>query len=119
MFPGEERPQIRLALSTTVRAIIAQRLIPDVSGKVRPACEIMYANAIVRKLIAEEDIEKLNTAIETGGEDGMMSFNQALYRLVQDGHIDQDTALRFATNPEALHMNLRGIFLDTSSRIVG
>lgn len=119
MFPGEERPQIRLALSTTVRAIIAQRLIPDVSGKVRPACEIMYANAIVRKLIAKEDIEKLNTAIETGGEDGMMSFNQALYRLVQDGHIDQDTALRFATNPEALHMNLRGIFLDTSSRIVG
>lgn len=119
MFSAEERPQIRLALSHTLRGMICQRLVPSVDGRVRPACEILANNALVRKLIQEESTQKLFTAIETGKEDGMISFNQSLYQMVKEGVVDQDTAMRFASNPEALHMNLRGIFLDSGSRIVG
>jgi len=119
MFHSDERTQIRLAMSQTLQAIVCQRLVPDMNNRVRPACEILRNTPIVKKLLVDEDIEKLNIAIETGKEDGMMSFNQALYNLVKEGHVSQEVALRFASNPESLHMNLRGIFLDNSSRIVG
>lgn len=119
MFSPDERPQIRLAISQTLQAIICQRLVPSVNGRVRPACEILRTNALVRKLILQESVDKLSVAIETGKEEGMMSFNQALYQMVKDGTVDQETAMRFASNPEALHMNLRGIFLDAGHRIVG
>jgi Tfp pilus assembly pilus retraction ATPase PilT len=119
MFSPEERPQVRLAVSQTLHALICQRLVPGINGKVRPACEILRTNALVRKLILEESPDKLMIAIETGKEEGMQSFNQALYNMVKEGVVDQEVALRFASNPEALRMNLRGIFLDSGSRIVG
>ncbi len=119
MFPAEERVQWRLALANTLRAVICQRLVPDVYGKSRPAVEIMINTPIVKKLIMDENLERLNTAIETGGEDGMMTFNQALFKMTKDNHITQETALLYASNPEALKMNFKGIFLDSSKRIVG
>lgn len=119
MFPAEERMQWRLALANTLKAVICQRLVPDAYGKSRPAIEIMINTPIVKKLIIEENIERLNTAIETGGEDGMVTFNQSLYKLAQDKIITEETALMHASNPEALKMNFKGIFLDTSKRIIG
>lgn len=117
------RPPISTSRSVNRRftgwKVICQRLIPSLNGRVRPACEILRTNALVKKLIIEESVEKLATAIETSKEEGMMSFNQALYQMVKDGVVDQETAMRFASNPEALHMNLRGIFLDAGHRIVG
>ncbi len=118
LFDSEERPQIRLAISQTLQAIVTQRLVPGLNGRVRPACEILRTNALVRKLIQEESPEKLFTAMEGGKEEGMQTFNQALYNMIKAGVIDQETGLRFASNPEALRMNLRGIFLDSGSRIV-
>ena len=44
-----------------------------------PAQEIMINTGTVRKLIEENRLEKLPAAIETGGEDGMLDFNQALF----------------------------------------
>jgi len=119
MFPSSERSQIRLALAQTLRAMICQRLVPALNGKVRPACEILRTNAVVRKLIIEEKPEKLQIAIEGGEEEGMISFNQSLYKMVKAEVIDPETALEHASNPEALQMNLRGIFLDSGRRIVG
>jgi twitching motility protein PilT len=119
LFPAEERATMRLVLASTIRAVICQRLVPDVHGKVRPALEIMLNTPIVRKLITEENVEALSTAIETGGEDGMVSFNQSLYNLFKAGLVDQETALMYASNPETLRMNFKGIFLDNSRRIIG
>ena len=56
--------------------------------------------------------------IETGGEDGMQTFNQAVYKLIKSGLITEAYGMRYATNPEALRMNLRGIFLDEGKRIL-
>lgn len=74
---------------------------------------------MVGEIRDRNSVETAITAAETGKEEGMMSFNQALYQMVKDGIVDQETAMRFASNPEALHMNLRGIFLDAGHRIVG
>jgi twitching motility protein PilT len=119
MFPSSERDQVRLALSQNLKAIICQRLVPDKEGKARPACEILRNNALVRKLILQEDPEKLYTAIEGGGEEGMISFNKSLYNLVKEGVVEEQVAMQYASNPDALKMNLKGIFLDSGKRIVG
>jgi len=119
MFPSTERGQIRLALSQNLQAIICQRLIPDKEGKSRPACEILRANSLVRKLILKEEPEKLQTALEGGESEGMITFNKSLYHLVKEGHVEEKVALQHASNPEALQMNLKGIFLDSGKKIIG
>jgi twitching motility protein PilT len=118
MFPSNDRQQIRLALSQTLKSIICQRLIPGKDGKVIPACEILRSNSLVRKLIVEEKPEKIQIVIEGGEEEGMISFNQSLYKMVKAGKVEAEVAMEYASNPEALQMNLKGIFLDSGKRIV-
>ena len=117
-FPADEGDQIRRQLAINLRAIICQRLVPAVSGGVVPAVEILINTPIVRKFIEENRLDKLSAAIETGGEDGMQSFNQALLKLAKAKLITEAEALSKATNPDALKMNLRGIFLDENRRIL-
>ena len=50
--------------------------------------------------------------------DGMIAFNQALYNLVKAGRVSETEALAKATNPQALEMNFKGIFLDEGRRII-
>src|SRR5271157_2982750 len=66
----------------------------------------------------EVGLDTLATAIETGTEDGMINFNQALYNLVKQGQVSERKALSKATNPQALEMNFKGIFLDEGHRIL-
>lgn len=49
----------------------------------------------------------------------MQTFNQSIYNLINDGFITESDGMYNATNPEALRMNLQGIFLDESRRILG
>ena len=79
----------------------------------------MINTPVVRKLLEEDKLDKLSGAIEAGANDGMMSFNQCLLKLVNDSVITEETALDNATNPEQLQMNLKGIFLTTGSAILG
>ncbi len=117
-FPAHERDQIRRQLAANLQAVICQRLVPAVAGGVVPAVEIMINTPTVRKLIEENRVDKLSAAIETGTEDGMQTFNQSLYKLVKAKMITEENALLRATNPDALKMNFRGIFLDESRRIL-
>ncbi|MBM3859648.1 MAG: PilT/PilU family type 4a pilus ATPase [Verrucomicrobia bacterium] len=117
-FPAQERDQIRRQMALNLRAVICQRLVPAIAGGAVPAVEIMINTPIVRKLIEEDSLDKLFAAIETGSEDGMQTFNQSLYKLVKTKKITEENALLKASNPDALRMNFRGIFLDESRRIL-
>ena len=117
-FPAHERDQMRRQISATLQAVVCQRLVPATAGGVVPAVEIMLNSSTVRKLIEENRLDKLSAAIETGTDQGMQTFNQALYKLVKAKLITEEEALAKASNPEALKMNFRGIFLDESRRIL-
>ena len=94
--------------------------MPRAVGKgVIPGLEVMVNNAIVKKLLEEDKIGSLEQAIEGGESDGMMTFNQCLLKLCNEGLITEEVALERATNPEALKMNLKGIFLNTSGGLIG
>jgi twitching motility protein PilT len=118
-FKADEREQIRRQLTGCMQAVICQRMVSTVNGSVTPALEILINTPTVRKLIEENRLDKLPAAIETGNEDGMLNFNQSLFQLVKEGRVTQQEALAKATNPQALEMNFRGIFLDEGRRILG
>ncbi|HAR66306.1 MAG TPA: twitching motility protein [Lentisphaeria bacterium] len=119
-YPNEERREILMALANNLRAIVCQRLMPRAIGKgVVPALEVMINTGLIKKLLEEDRVNTLMQAIEASAGDGMMSFNQCLMGLVDEGKITEEVALSAATNPEALKMNLRGIFLGNDSVIIG
>ena len=117
-FKADEREQIRRQLAGTLQAVVCQRMVNTVAGGMTPALEIMINTATVKKLIEENRLDKLGAAIETGNDDGMINFNQALFQLVKDGKVSEQEALGKASNPQALEMNFRGIFLDEGKRIL-
>jgi twitching motility protein PilT len=118
-FRAEEREQIRRQLAGCFQGVVCQRMVTSVSGGMTPALEIMINTPTVKKLIEDNRLDKLSAAIETGTEDGMLSFNQSLFQLVKEGKISQKEALSKASNPQALEMNFKGIFLDEGRRILG
>ena len=117
-FKADEREQIRRQLAGTLQAVICQRMVNTVANSMTPALEIMINTATVKKLMEENRLDKLPAAIETGMDDGMINFNQALFQLVKDGKVTEKEALAKATNPQALEMNFKGIFLDEGRRIL-
>ena len=117
-FKPDERDQVRRQLAATLRAVVCQRMVNKISGGLTPALEIMINTPTVRKLIEENRLEKLAAAIEVGVDDGMQTFNQALFNLVKQGIVSEKEALAKATNPQALEMNFKGIFLDEARRIL-
>jgi twitching motility protein PilT len=117
-FKAEEREQIRRQIAGTLRGVVCQRMITGVDGKLVPAFEILLNTPLVRKMIEENRVDKLPAAIETGTDDGMISFNQSLFNLVKAGRVTEKEALSKASNPQALEMNFKGIFLDEGRRII-
>jgi twitching motility protein PilT len=117
-FQADEREQVRRQLAGTLQAVICQRMVNTIAGHMTPALEIMINTATVKKLIEENRLDKLQAAIETGTDDGMLNFNQALFQLVKDGKVTEAEAMTKATNPQALEMNFKGIFLDEGRRIL-
>jgi twitching motility protein PilT len=117
-FKADEREQIRRQLAGTMQAVVCQRMVATLAGGMTPALEIMINTPTVKKLIEENRLDKLAAAIETGTDDGMLNFNQALFNLVKQGKVSEQEALSKASNPQALEMNFKGIFLDEGRRIL-
>ena len=117
-FKAEEREQIRRQLAGTLQAVVCQRMVNTIAGGMTPALEIMINTATVKKMIEENRLDKLPAAIETGNDDGMLNFNQALFQLVKEGKVNEQEALSKASNAQALEMNFKGIFLDEGRRIL-
>jgi twitching motility protein PilT len=117
-FPANEWDQIRLNIATNLQAVVCQRLLKGAQGGVIPAVEILINTPTVRKLLEKNKLDILPAAIETGTDDGMQTFNQSIYKLIKAGMITQEEGMMYASNPQALRMNLQGIFLDESRRIL-
>lgn len=94
-----------------MRAIVAQKLLPTIREDVKrvPIVEIMTFNPTVRKLVLEEEDEKLAAAIRIGREEGMQRFNDCLQGFIEDEMISRATAFEVSPNVEELKMALKGI----------
>jgi twitching motility protein PilT len=111
LFPQAMHTALRTSMAFNMKAIVAQRLLPSILPGVSrvPAVEILTFNSTVRKLLLDEEDQKLSDAIRIGAEEGMQDFTMALKDLVESQKIERATAMEFAPNPEALKMALKGI----------
>ena len=111
LFPQTMHAAIRSALGFNMRGIVAQKLLPSCLPGVQrvPTCEIMTFNPTVRKLVLEEEDEKLGDAIRMCALEGMQDFTMSLKGLVQAKKIERAVAFEVAPNVEALKMALKGI----------
>lgn len=113
-FPPEQQIQARRQIAGTLRGFICQKLLPALEGGGRvPSNEVLNADATIKNLILEGQFEKIQNLLEGTGDSATFSFNRDLYRLIKAGKISKADGLRFSPNPQALEMNLKGIFIRT------
>ena len=101
-FPASQQRQIRIQLSMVLQAIVSQQLVPTVDGGTAPAFEIMITNTAIRNLIREEKTHQLDSAIASGGAEGMRTMDQSLFDLVKSGRVAKEMALQYSIHQEAL-----------------
>jgi twitching motility protein PilT len=111
-FPPHQHQEIRYLLGATLVAVVAQRLIPLKEGKGRvPAVEVMLVTSSIREYIIDPEKTPLITqAIREGvSSHGMQSFDQSLMKLLSDGKISMEEALKSSSNPHEFSLRLKGI----------
>lgn len=108
VFPEHQQGQVRMQLSSTLSAVISQRLIPAIgSGRVA-AMEILLGTNAVKTSIREGKSHLINNVIQTSGDLGMRSLEQDLANLVNTGKVDLKTAQEYCLNPNDLLRLVKG-----------
>lgn len=111
-FPPHQHQEIRYLLAATLQSVIAQRLIPLKEHKGRtPAVEVMIVTSTIREYIIDPEKTPLITqAIREGvSSHGMQSFDQSLMKLLVEGMITMEEALKNSSNPHEFSLRLKGI----------
>lgn len=108
-FPSTQQAQIRVQLSSVLRTVVSQQLLPDVHGGMIPACEIMHTNSAIRSLIRENKNHQIDNAIAAASKEGMVTMDRAIAALYREGMITRETALEFSDHPEQLQRSLGGL----------
>ncbi|CAL61496.1 Pilus retraction protein PilT [Herminiimonas arsenicoxydans] len=101
-YPIENRQSLLTDLSSTLRAVVSQRLIGAINGDRRAAVEIMLNTRHVAELIEQGEITQIKEAIEKSMSPGSQTFEQALMQLIRDGVVTQDEALAHADSASNL-----------------
>ena len=105
-FPEERHKQLLLDLSLNMRGIISQRLIPTVDGKRAAAIEILLGTPRAADLINKGDVSSLKELMEKSVEQGMQTFDYALFKLYKEGKITLDEALKNADSKNNLRLKI-------------
>lgn len=107
LYPEYARRQILTDLAVNLRAIIAQRLVPNLQAKLVAAVEILLNTPHMADLIRKGDLDNIREGLEQSVESGMQSFDTALFRLYREGVIDLETALGYADSRANLESKIR------------
>jgi twitching motility protein PilT len=96
-FPAEEQPLVRQQLSTVLKAVVTQQLIPtsDQVGRI-PAFEILINNAAIAANIRDNKLSAVASYMQTGKKEGMVLMDDYLASLVRAQRVDSDIAVTFA-----------------------
>lgn len=109
VFPAHQQEQIKVQLSNTIEAVVAQQLIPRVGGGRFAAIEIMIATAAIRNLIREGKTFQIYSCIETGAQHGMCAMDSMLAKAHKDGIISYDDAISRSIDKDNFLRLLNGI----------
>jgi twitching motility protein PilU len=106
-FPEERRPQLLNDLGNNLKAFVSQRLVRTRTGQRRAAVEVMLGSPTVADLIRSNQFSELKGIMEKSVEQGMQTFDYALYALVVEGVIEEEEALKHADSVNNLRLKLK------------
>ncbi len=106
-FPDERRPQLLHDLGNNLKAFVSQRLVRSRSGQRRAAVEVMLGTPTIADLIRRNELDELKGIMEKSAEQGMQTFDGALFGLVVEGAIDEEEALKHADSVNNLRLRLK------------
>ena len=112
-FPPERHRQIYLQLSLNLKAIVSQRLMKTIDGGRAAAIEILLGSSRIRELIKKGEVDSIKEAMNQGSNDGMQTFDNALFDLCLQGKISVVEALQNADNVTDLKLKFK---LEASKR---
>ncbi len=106
-FPEEKREQLLMDLSLNLKAIISQRLVRKEGGGRTAAIEILLNSPLISDLIFKGDVHEIKNVMARSNEQGMITFDQALFKLFEDGLINFDEAIRNADSQNELRLKVK------------
>lgn len=105
-FPAAQQSQVAIQLSMVLQAVVSQRLLPTVDGRMVPAFEIMVLTPAIRNIIRERKTHQIDGMIYSSLNENMIAMDTSIFKLYKQGIIDKHTALSNASNPEMLGKKL-------------
>ena len=101
VFPAGEQEGIRNVLGETIRAVVAQQLLPKNGGGRVAALEILFASPAIGNMVREGKTSQITSAIQTGIREGMIDMDSSIKKLFEDGKISAQAAYDKAIDKEA------------------
>lgn len=102
LFPQDTRRAVLADMAMSLRAVISQRLVPNVHGTLVPAVEVLLNTTLISELIKNDELDQIRDAIDQSVSFGSQTFEQALYKLYKNGEITKEEALRNADSASNL-----------------
>jgi twitching motility protein PilT len=106
VFPAWRQDQIRVQLSASLAAVVAQRLVPKIGGGMVATFEVLIATSASRNMIREGKSNQLRNIMSTSAGDGMQTLEMSLADLIRTGTITYEDALTITTYPKELAREL-------------
>jgi twitching motility protein PilU len=106
MFPSDMRDQLLMDLSLNLKAVISQRLVPAMDGKLACAVEVMMNSPYIAELLREGSFNEIKEIMEKGDTVGMQTFDQSLYNLYKADKITIKSALAYADSSTNLEWKI-------------
>lgn len=108
LYSADEQPAMRTAIAESLVCIIAQGLCRTTDGKRAAFHDILINTETIKDYIHRGKYEDMAEIMKDGEYDGMITANQSLFNLYQEGRITEETALEMSAVPNELAMMLRG-----------
>jgi len=101
-FPATQQAQIRIQLASSLKGIVSQRLLPQISGGRVPGVEVLLGNSAVLSNIREGKTHLIDSIIQTSQEEGMITLESSLASLILSGSISLEVARSYSLRPNEL-----------------
>ena len=106
-FPESAHKNVLMNLALNLRAVVSLRLVKGVDERRLPATEVLINTPMIRDLLRRGQVHEIKAAMEGSLEEGMHSFDQCLFKMVKQGRIEQEEALRAADSRDGLALKFR------------